>query len=476
MHVRTLGALAVIISVPVLFAWGCGGPTKFGEDGGVDADVDAVDDVTNPIFPEGAIADAPGCVNLQCDINLCGGNTAATTLSGTVYAPNGVLPLYNVIVYVPNAPVDPFTPGVTCDQCGAAASGSPIAVALTDSKGHFSVQGVPSGSKIPVVIQVGKWRRQIVVDTVNPCVDNPIGQQVSGVEQLTRLPKNQQEGDMPKIAITTGGCDQLGCIMPKIGIDPKEYAAGPTSSAVKPKTAISFYSGGGAGAPTGSPPAQPFWTDVNQLKNFDLAILSCECHEPNDANQSSYDAIQKYLEAGGRIFTTDFMYVWYKFSKDTDLNATPWAWPGGAPGGVSPFLIDTSFPKGKSLADWLYYVSSIVPYKAQTTQPPVNGQFPVQVAYDNIKGINTKYGLEWAHSGGDPKFVTMNMPSKNPPAQQCGKAVHLDAHISVGDSVDTNYPADCNANAKETELATVFFLFDLSSCIQDDTVAPIVPK
>ena len=41
------------------------------------------------------------------------------TVSGTAYAPNGTLPLYNVIVYAPTAPLDPLTDGVSCDKCGS---------------------------------------------------------------------------------------------------------------------------------------------------------------------------------------------------------------------------------------------------------------------------------------------------------------------------------------------------------------------
>src|SRR4051812_38777906 len=64
------------------------------------------------------------CVGLQCMQVTCpGGGT--TSLSGTVYAPNGTLPLYNAIVYVPNSPVDAFIPGAQCDQCDEELSGDP---------------------------------------------------------------------------------------------------------------------------------------------------------------------------------------------------------------------------------------------------------------------------------------------------------------------------------------------------------------
>jgi hypothetical protein len=65
------------------------------------------------------------CVGLACQQQSCLGN-GTTSLSGTVYAPNGTDPLPNVTVYIPNAPVDPFTAGVSCPLVGAPPSGSPL--------------------------------------------------------------------------------------------------------------------------------------------------------------------------------------------------------------------------------------------------------------------------------------------------------------------------------------------------------------
>ena len=39
-----------------------------------------------------------------------------TTVTGTVFAPEGTIPLYNAIVYVPNATPEPFKSEVVCEQ------------------------------------------------------------------------------------------------------------------------------------------------------------------------------------------------------------------------------------------------------------------------------------------------------------------------------------------------------------------------
>ena len=99
------------------------------------------------------------CMGLECAVPVCAGG-GDTTITGKVYAPDGKLPLYNVLVYVPNGDVPPLAEGAACDRCGASVV-NPVTSAVTDETGSFVLRGAPAGVDIPIVIQVGKWRRHL---------------------------------------------------------------------------------------------------------------------------------------------------------------------------------------------------------------------------------------------------------------------------------------------------------------------------
>ncbi|GAC1573833.1 MAG: hypothetical protein NVS3B20_05550 [Polyangiales bacterium] len=444
---------------------GCSAAKSDGDHGNLIDDATALDDAPFDLaFGLDSLGEAPAppCKGLQCKVEACAMGTP-TSISGTVYAPNGTLPLYNVIAYVPNADLQPLTAGVTCDKCGAISSGDPIATALSDSKGRFKLTNVPSGSNIPLVFQVGKWRRKVVIPTVAPCTDNAISD-----ANLTRLPKNQKEGDMPRIAVTTGGCDKLSCMLPKVGIDPAEFGG-----TVGGKQAVTFYAGGGyvpffsgTGIP-GKTPAQSLWGDLAALKKYDMAIFSCECSEaPDTKDAAAFKAVTDYLAQGGRIFTTDYQYTWYKQSPDPYLNAMG-SIPGNAPPGESPIDLNTSFTKGKALADWLKFVDPTITY----------GKLTPDFTFDNFNAADDAKATTWASSGpvAHPRFITVNTPVGKPPETQCGKAVHLDAHINLNDVVDATFPNGCVSKINEGEEAFAFFFFDLASCIQKEGEPPKPP-
>ncbi len=415
------------------------------------------------MLPDGGLAGVtPPCVNLACQQSTCSSG-ATTTVTGTVYAPNGTLPLYNAIVYVPNSTVQPLTKGASCERCGMKPSGDPLVTALSDFKGNFELKNVPVGKQIPLVIQLGKWRRQVVIPEVVACQETKLTD-----ANLTRLPRKQSEGDMPKIAVTRGGCDQLGCMLPKLGIDPTEIGVAGDGDA---KT-VHIYDGAAGGfgrglVPlAGAQPARQLWNDLGQLRKYDVAVLSCECSEaPASKDQASFAAVTDYLALGGRIFTTDFQYTWYRNSPpDAGLSSISNI-TGGAPEVGNTLYLNDSFPKGKSLADWLKLNFPTSNYGAVTTN----------VVFDNFRNpVDPLKTQLWASSQpggvtGNTRVFTVNTPVNEPESNKCGKAVHIDAHVNQGSD---QFPSACKVPLSQAEAMFAFFFLDLTGCIQKDDQPP----
>jgi hypothetical protein len=220
------------------------------------------------------------CVGIECQVVNCGAmGLPNTSISGTVFAPNGTLPLNGVTVYVNRDPLPPFTEGVQCDRCSTTLPGSAVTQATSDAFGNFRLENVPAGDNIPLVIVTGKWRRQITIPSVAQCTDTPIGM------ADTRLPKNKAEGDIPKIALTTGSADSLECLIRKLGIDDAEITPAAGSGR------IHYYAGNGVSTISGTPltSANNLWDTVPALSTYDIVFFSCEGDQrENTKSQNAY--------------------------------------------------------------------------------------------------------------------------------------------------------------------------------------------
>jgi hypothetical protein len=437
---------------------------------------------------------APGpCVGLQCQAQMdaCASKgKPATTISGTVYDPKGALPLYDVYVYIAGTTPDPITPGnPTCTQCEAPASGNPVIGTLTDTSGHFTLSqgatdpwGVPSGSNLTLVLQAGKWRRQIVLPQVVPCTANPIPDPATPSAKL-RLPAKSSEGDMPLIAFTSG-CDPAECFLRDVGIDDSEFVPpGSTTGHVHFYTALDSSNGTDASSVQGgntSGDTYAWWTSAANLLKYDIVFNACECND-NDRNMAgngnAYAAMDAYLSGGGRVFATHYYYNWFAPPTGTaDLQGVAsWALPEDDTYLLHnyTYFIDTSFPKGQSFATWL---------QAQNVTQTLGQIALTDTRYD----MNATTGLSsrWIYFAQDatstkapPMYMSFNAPVGHPPAMQCGRAVFSDVHLS-GTSDDSQFPNECadqDPSYAVNEKALEFLFFDLSSCVQDDTQPPTIP-
>ncbi len=449
-----------------------------------------------PPPPTGSAAPGPAavpCQNLQCQQSTCRYGSCQqpacpagqrTTLRGKVFDPAGRVPLYNVLVYVPNAPLDPITTGPSCDRCDTPISGRPIASALSDTSGSFVLDDVPVGTDIPLVVQVGKWRRQIKVPRTQACAETVVDD-----PQLVRLPRTRDEGNIPRIALTTGGADVIECLLRKIGIADSEFtpesgqgrvnlfAGQPAAVAIPilgiPAGATKAYApelNGGAAFT----PAKSFWDEPGAFDRYDMVVLSCEGNSfPDQKSPAARAALLSYSDKGGRVFASHWHNVW--------LHSGPAPWPQVATfanlmAGVTlpdSFVgdVDTSFPKGNALADWLVNVGAST----------MRGKLPIRQGKVTVADVNPTMSTSWIRSPpGYPQqgvqYFTFNTPAGTAAEKQCGRVVFTDIHVSAGDAFGPPFPKGCTTtDLSPQEKALEFILFDLSSCVQPDNKPPVIP-
>ena len=408
----------------------------------------------------------------------CAGATK-TTISGVVYDPAGVNPLYNVIVYIPSGPLPALADGVSCERCGAQVV-APLASALTDTQGRFTLtlEPVPSTTNVPLVMQVGKWRRQIMIPSLTTCANNALTN-----KDQTRLPRTKAEGNIPRIAVTTGMSDALECLVRRIGVADSEF----TNDAGTGR--VHLYAGGGgatAFAAGGNyAPATALWSNRTKLANYDVVVMSCEGSTSayvDQKPQASIDNVANYANSGGRLFLSHLHFYWLQ-KKMPDFSGTA-TYVGNIdpPGDAVTLTINDTFPKGTALADWLVGVNA----------SPTRGSILVNGAEHSVTSVNPPT-TEWiylARNAGEAQgrrssqYLSFNTPVGVPEAMQCGKAVFTDIHIksTVGSTggdmagATRSFPSGCKTNEMSPQAkALEFLLFDLSSCVEPPTAMPQPP-
>ena len=436
---------------------------------------------------------------LSCGVACPDGGT--TTLSGTVYDPIGKNPLNNVAVYVPSGPLMPLPKGVPTGSaacsCGALFPTPAVTWTYTGADGQFTLSNVPAGSSVPLVIQVGKWRRLFNLP-VMACTDN-----VPADRSLT-LPSTVAPGDvddnMPDIAVSTGVADTLECLFIRMGLPASEYVAGTGTSGH-----IHVFSGGNldggsvsaGGAPEnpampGAPPSSTsLWANQAQLMPFDVVLLSCEGDETYAANPP---VLEQYLNAGGRVFASHYHYAWFAGPLETGQSYSPnpdWSnlasWTSGEPGLTTPVggVIDNSFSGGFAMHQWLANVGALSDAGALVDAGTVpGGELPVYNSRFNANVGPTNTGSQ-AWITADPAtapgtnaaqypttYFSFDTPVNAATGSYCGRAVFSDLHVGGSPTTDDNPPPPTGCDQVDLspqEKALEFMLFDLSSCLTTAT-------
>ncbi len=443
-----------------------------------------------------------------------------TTISGTVYDPAGINPLPNILVYVPGAAVQPFTDGVNTanpvlDSYANLVSGSPMVQTTTGINGTFTLSDVPAGTNVPLVIQSGRWRRQFVIAQVTACGNTdlfsapasppstttvgatetePSGLSSSNVTQggssslsgygeptTVRFARNQEEGDIPHIALVTGEIDALECTLRKAGISDSEFtdlsvginstssdpSAGPTgrvnlyngigNSGV---SAPSYYTSSNAVSPThtegelmgsGSGTAVATGSDLF-ADNYNVLLLPCQADPTNYTSLQGETNAAGFINSGGRIFATHHSAFYIdnpnnvsssqdSLVYDTALAVEGWNnsnYPQFNNTTGVPVTINQGFPDGATLAEWLQNLGATTQQGSTTLNYVWNNQTNVDAAYNT---------LSWARDNtyGDVMQLSFYAPvCQNASCSQFGQVMYNEYHVDNADeSASTVFPNEC---------------------------------
>ncbi len=394
----------------------------------------------------------PVCTGLACQQVTCSAG-ATTSLTGTVYAPNGTDPLPNVQVYIPNAAVPAFTPGVSCPAVGQAPLGSPLVGANTAVDGTFTIQNVPVGTNIPLVIVSGRWRRQIVIPSTASCANTAVDPTQS------RFPRNQTEGDIPKFAVSTGSVDAVECVLRKVGVADAEFTDPSGSGRIN-----LYVAAGGAGAAidAATPRENALMGSSATLNSYDVLMLPCQGNAyPQNKTAAEYANLITFANAGGRVYGSHYAYQWMYQNPPFDGVANWAVNQGSYPDGLA--TVNPNFSASQTLSTWLQDVGA-------STTP---GQIELSVIKHDMNGVIAP-SESWLNlnSTGSVMQMVFDTPVGST-GNQCGRVLYNEYHVETPTTGRT-FPNECATTATMTpqEKLLEYSLFELTNDGKSGTLTP----
>jgi hypothetical protein len=230
---------------------------------------------------------------------------------------------------------------------------------------------------------------------------------------------------------------------------------------------------------------------------YDVTLLSCEAAETFNANPAVLEA---YLNAGGRVYASHYHYAWFSgplataqtYGTNSDWsNLATWTADTSIAAGPVGGVVDTTlngsgmpFPKGAALQQWLQNVGALGQNGVASAEVSIyQPRFNAAVAATNT-GSQSWINADMASGApNQTMYFSFDTPLNAPLGpgglpQYCGRAVFSDLHVSGNPSTTDTHPppGGCqDTDLSPQEKALEFMLFDLSSCVIPDSVAPSVP-
>ncbi len=405
---------------------------------------------------------------------------AQTSISGTVYMPNGTNVLPNVLVYVTTSTPAALVSGAVCPgvNCLTSANAVPTGVTnytYTAVDGTFTLNDVPESTTYTLVIQAGHWRRQFS-ETV-------------GTSPLTGLslsmPSTHAQGDIPLIAINTGSADALECVFQDMGVSNNEVTDDTVTSGATLGGRIHLYLGlhkAGAKATANTPSESTLMggTSTTALSSYDMVMFPCQGTAATESN-SDIDQLIGYTSAGGRVFLTHYSKSWLDNNVTYNGNSLsgPVTWLSSPVSSLNPDpgvgTVNTNFTRGATLSQWLYNGGYADGNTGGAPDTGTQGQVEISTLRWDVSGINDP-AQSWLTLNADVTTssnpvmqFSFNTPFGVAADAQYGRVLFNDYHVeNVNETSSPTYPAECPTLASSSiaqEKMLEYALFDLSSFV-----------
>jgi hypothetical protein len=332
-----------------------------------------------------------------------GGATPAgvvATLTGTVKAPNGQMPIAGALVYLTRERPAPNPTQVYCDGCVQLAHGTPHA--LADASGRFELGATALGAQF-LVVQKGGFRRVREIYVSKGKAPLP--------ETLTTLPPKTdlaQGDEVPKMAVVHGAYDEIEASLAKLGIDPSAIEL--VQSALVGKA------------------AREFLTDQARVMKEHIIFLPCgDFTQPAPNTDLSQDPVilenlRGFVAAGGRLYTTDWHY---DFVARAFPGYVSWVGASAAPcSGCERIAYDaTATVADPGLSAWLgaQSLTSFTLQRNYTSVASVSSVATVD-ADGNPKTVTPKVWVRGARDGAAPRPATVTFENG------CGRVLFSTYH------------------------------------------------
>jgi hypothetical protein len=463
--------VVAVLGVGVLGLWGCGGGGISGGGGsdgnghGGDGRTSVIDAwVPPPLVDGGPLSDGPVFTN-PCSPN------PLTSVTGVVYAPNGVDPISGATIYTTASTPAPLS-SLACEACAQQPMGSET-FTHSDVNGNFTIV-IPADAQY-LVIQLGHFRRIEPVSSFAMCQANAL------TPAQSRLPKNASEGDIPKIAVTTGSSDRTENVLLKLGLDPGSFDLyqGMTNATPGATCAIAGLS---------SCTMDKLLTSPSTMALYNIIVIDCRDNYEqmllgSGAIAQTTGNLLQFVQGGGRLYVDDESY---EFEEATFPEAIAWE-PNPTPGSSTPEINETAKEGSSPIGE--VGVGGTGSYPGTVTDPDMLKWLVARGAVPATGAVTlTQFLGEWgvmnsiASSGTDwtngKTYVTGSVAWKSGGAQQTGVrplTVSFDYHnlegTQCGRVLYTSYHTDSSTSSTSStwtaqERILEYNLLNIGTCIK----------